>query len=151
MASIKRDLKQLHWEHGNDGQKKVNLEDVVTLVNRWGRAVKDEKMLKRNEQRFQDILNQEEPLSKNEVQEAFDLVIFIHKPLIKGYNDVMGVRLKDADYLRLQNKIIGLPVENGIEELNQKIELYEKKERQKEADKKAKIKAEAEFNKLIQM
>lgn len=140
--SIKRDLGLLSSEFGHDGQKRVSLEDVQTIFNRWEKALKDEESLQANEQRFQDLLTQEEHLNELEVAEAFDLLVFIHKPLIAGYNDVMGVRLKDADYLRLTNKIQGKPIESGVVEFEQKIKFIEKEERRKKAEIKAKKQAE---------
>lgn len=149
LNNIGRDLSLLDWAYGEDGKKRVSLKDVEKIINRWSTALEDEQMLKANEQRFQDLLNKEDRLTQPEAQEAMELVVFIHKPLIKNRNDVMGVRLKDCDYLRLQNKLSGLPLETGLSELNQKIEMYEKAERKKKAEERAKRKAEAELNRLI--
>lgn len=140
--STKRDLRLIEKQRSLDGTPLVRLEDVLTVLNRWAKALRDENALRENEQRFQDILHKPGRMTMEEYREALDLLMFIHKPLIKGQNDVMGVRLQDADYIRLSNRLLGLPIESGVAEYNEKIEAMEAEERKKKAAEKAKRDAE---------
>lgn len=129
----------------------VNLDDVYVVFNRWVKALETEDTLMLTEQRLQAILYKEGRLTSQEFNEASELIMLIHMPLIRGYNDVMGVRLRDADFYRLKNKFLGLPLDNGLDEFNQKVEELEEAERRKQeqakAQKSAKAKAIREANK----
>lgn len=136
LNNIKRDLKLAPVTDGN----KISLHDVFTIIERWEKALIDEFMLTESEQRFQDILAKEQ-LTQEDGKEALDLLMFMHRPLIAGRNDVMGIRLRDADYLRLHNRMAKLPVEHGIEDFNRKIMQLEREERERKRAEREKAKA----------
>ena len=66
--------------------------------------------------------------------------MLIHQPLIDGKNNVMGVRLRDADYLRLTNRLTGRPVEEGVSEFNKKVAEMKREERERKRQEQAKKK-----------
>lgn len=125
----------------------VNLDDVYVVFNRWLKALETEDTLVLVEQRLQDILNKEGRLTGQEFNEAYELIMLIHMPLIEGYNDVMAVRLRDADFYRLKNKFLGLPLDSGLDEFNQKVEELEEAERRKQEQEKAKKAEKARLTK----
>lgn len=138
VRNIKRDLKLIPtWEID-----KVSIHDVNTVIERWEQALQDEHTLKESEQRFQELLNKE-PFLRPDFTEAMNLLMFIHRPLIEGRNDVMGVRLRDADYLRLHNRVTKLPVETGIAEFNRTVMQFEREERERKRKRKRKLKEKA--------
>lgn len=146
--STRRDLKLLEWQRGSDGHERVKVEDVLKVFERWIKAFEDEETMTESEQRFQDLLHKEGKFTKMDFQEATQLMMFIHKPLIRGHNDVVGVRLRDADYIRLQNRVLGFPLEQGIADFNAKVEEIEAAERKRKAAERAKKKkqeSESEF------
>lgn len=55
----------------------------------------------------------------------------------------MGVRLRDADYLRLHNRVVELPIEEGIAEFNQQVAMLEREERERKRQERTKEKKEA--------
>lgn len=130
----------------------VNLDDIYVVFNRWLKALETEDTLVLVEQRLQDILNKEGRLTLQEFNEASELIMLIHMPLIRGYNDVMAVRLRDADFYRLKNKLLGLPLDSGLDEFNEKVEELKevelRKQEQEKAQKSAKAKAAREANKI---
>ncbi|MCC5890990.1 MAG: hypothetical protein JJU01_10485 [Alkalibacterium sp.] len=104
----------------SEGVKMVKLEDVMKVVQRWETALETEDTLTREAQRFEDLLNKDGALTRAEHKEAFDLLMMIHMPLIEGANDVMGYRLKDVDYYRLNNKVLGLEPDYGLADYEEK-------------------------------
>jgi hypothetical protein len=142
MQKIIEDLKVIPSVlHEPTNKYLVSMEDVQTVFNRWLEAMETEDTLKLSEQRLQDILNKKERLTAKEFNEAYELIMLIHMPLIQGYNDVMAVRLRDVDFYRLKNKFLGLPLDSGLDEFNQKVEELEEIERRKQEQEKA-LKAE---------
>lgn len=125
LNQIKHDLNLIPVSDGD----KVSLYDVSVVIDRWSQALQDENTLKESEQRFQELLIKE-PFKKEDYKEAIQLLMMIHRPLISGRNNVMGVRLRDADFLRLGNRVMGLPVETGIAEYNQRIAAIEREEKE---------------------
>lgn len=131
LRHVRRDLKLIKRLDSNSGREVVYLDDVDTLLVRWENALEDEQMLKVNERRFQSLLNKDGALTSAEEVEALKLVQLIHKPLITGYNDVIGVRLRDADYLRLMNKIAGRDLEFGLDDYEHTLEKAADEERER--------------------
>lgn len=117
----KRDLKLVPYEFvQSQGAKMVKMEDVVKVLNRWEAALETEDTLTLENERFEALLNKEGRMTPTEQLEAFELLMLIHMPLVDGANDVMGVRLKDADYYRLNNKMHGRPLEEGLADYEEK-------------------------------
>lgn len=140
--NIKRDLALIPTTDGN----KINLHDAMEVVNRWTNALVDENRLKEYEQRFQDLLIKE-PFTKEDFLEGTNLLLLIHQPLIQGRYNVMAVRMRDADYLRLANRAARKPVEFGIADLNRKIAQMEREERERK--RKLKEQAEAKQKEIV--
>lgn len=116
LNNIKRDLALIPVVDGN----KINIHDAMEVIDRWAKALVDEHRLKEYEQRFQDLLVKE-PFTREDFLEGTNLLLLIHQPLIAGRYNVMAVRMRDADYLRLANRAAKKPVESGIADLNRKI------------------------------
>lgn len=135
LNNIKRDLNLIPTTDGD----KVSLYDVSVVIDRWAQALEDENTLKQYEQRFQALLYKE-PFSREDFIEATQLLMLIHQPLIDGKNNVMGVRLRDADYLRLTNRLTGRPVEEGVSEFNKKVAEMKREERERKRQEQAKKK-----------
>src|SRR5699024_10984136 len=83
IRNINRDLNLITRVDGD----KVSLYDVKTVIKRWEQALVDENTLKEAEQRFQELLLKE-AFRDTDYIEAIDLLMFIHRPLINGRNDV---------------------------------------------------------------
>lgn len=124
--NIKRDLGLIQIIDGN----KANLYEVIEVINRWEKALEDENRLKEYEQRFQNLLVKE-PFTREDFLEGTNLLLLIHQPLIAGRHNVMAVRMRDADYLRLANRAARRPVEEGINDLNKKIAQMEREEKER--------------------
>lgn len=135
LNNMKRDLNLIPKTDGD----KVSVYDVAAVINRWTQALEDENTLKEYEQRFQDLLFKE-TFSRQDFIEGTELLLLIHQPLIRGKNDVMGVRLRDADYLRLANRATHQPIEKGIAEFNQKLATLEREEREKKRKQQEQVK-----------
>lgn len=148
---VKRDLKLVPQRFvESEGTKMVKLEDVEKVVKRWESALVTEATLTLEAQRFEDILSKDGPLTREEHAEAFQLLMLIHMPLVDGANDVMGTRLKDADYFRLNNKVLRLDPEQGLDDYQEKYSAMmaerkaaaDKKKKQAEARERAKQESE---------
>lgn len=141
---VKRDMKLLPQPFiESEGHKMVKLEDVFRIIQRWETALETEDTLNREAERLEELLNKEGSLSRAEAQEAFEIIMLIHMPLVEGQNDVIGVRMRDADYFRLQNKVMGRPLDEGLED-------YEEKQRKMLLDRKAAKKKKNEESKARQ-
>ena len=126
LNQIKRDLNLIPTIEGD----KVSLYDVASVIDRWAQALEDENTLKGYEQRFQELLYKES-FTADDFIEATELLMLIHQPLINGKNNVMGVRIRDSDCLRLTNRLTGLPIETGVGEFNKKVDALKRAERQR--------------------
>lgn len=147
MDKFKSDIRALPNILANDGKVKVNVEDVQRVIERSELRLANESLVEENEARFQAILNKPERLTPSEFEEGVRLVMMVHMPLIRGENDVVGLRLRDADLLRLTNKLTGRDIEHGVDEYN---EAYEELEAERERERQKKKEAAAEKRKQKQ-
>lgn len=152
---VKRDLKLVPQRFvESEGADMVKLEDVEKVLKRWESALETEATLTLEAERFEEIIKKDGPLTKSEHAEAFRLLMLMHMPLIDGANDVMAVRLRDADYFRLNNKLIGRDPEEGLAAHDEtyKAMMAERKaatnKKKKQAEARAKAKQEAEQARL---
>lgn len=144
LDKFKSDMRTIPTLLGDDGKVKVNVEDVERVIERNELRLANESLVKENEARFQDIINLSRRLTSNEFEEGVQLVMMIHMPLIRGENDVIGLRLRDSDILRLTNKLTGKDIEHGVDKYN---EAFEELEVERERERLKKKEASAEKHK----
>lgn len=115
LRKIRNDFAAVYKQNQVDG--KVGADVLNKVLERWDNALNDEKdALNLAEGRFQSYLDKPGRLTPEEGLQAFELVMEIHKPLIKGRNDVIGHLLQDNDTKRIFNKIAGRDTESGFQD-----------------------------------
>lgn len=115
LRKIRNDFAAVYKQNQVDG--KVGADVINKVLERWDNALNDEKdALNLAEGRFQSYLDKPGRLTPEEGLQAFELVMEIHKPLIKGRNDVLGHLMQDIDTKRIFNKMAGLDSEHGFED-----------------------------------
>lgn len=144
---FKSDMRTIPTLRGDDGKLRVNVKDVERVIERNEQRLVNEASVHEDEARFQFILNKPGRLTVSEFEEGVKLVMMIHMPLLEGENDVIGLRLRDTDLLRLTNKLTGKDIEHGVDEYN---EAYEELEAERERERRKKKEAIAEKRKQKQ-